>query len=83
MEITAIAIVEEGLDVGQVLVERLQGTKKMFGMGIFYSGAILHRFKEESLWRGRAESWKSFCESEFTSYGFAQVAIRIYEAYVM
>lgn len=83
MDITAIAVVDESLDAGQVLLERLQGTKKMVGMGIFYSGAILHRIKEERLWEGRAESWPAFCESAFTSYGFAQVAIRIFKSYCL
>lgn len=83
MDITAIALVDESLDVGQVLIERLQGTKKMVGMGIFYSGAILHRIRDERLWEGRASSFEAFCEDEFNSYGFAMTAIRLYKAYVL
>lgn len=83
MDITAIAIVDDSLDVGQVLLERLQGTKKMVGMGIFYSGAILHRIQQEKLWKGRAETFEAFCESEFTSYGFAMTAIRIFKSYCL
>ena len=78
-----LVIREDAEDPAHELFLKLQHAKKLTGIGLFTTGAILHLFKEHDLWQGRADSWKEFCASEAHSYGFAQTTIRLYKKYVL
>lgn len=70
--------------IAEVLYRRMKATQRELGMARFELGTLLEVFKNnESLWRGRAESFHSFLEEERISADGARQFMRVAKKYVL
>ena len=70
--------------IAEVLYRRMKATQRELGLARFELGTLLEVFKNnESLWRGRAESFHGFLEEERISADGARQFMRIAKKYVL
>lgn len=71
-------------DIGELLYRRLKATQRELGLARFELGTLLEVFRtNESLWRGRAESFSSFLEEERIQADGARQFMRVAKRYVL
>lgn len=70
--------------IAEVLYRRMKATQRELGLARFELGTLLEVFKNnDSLWRGRAESFNGFLEEERISADGARQFMRIAKKYVL
>ncbi len=70
--------------IGEVLYRRMKATQRELGLARFELGTLLEVFKtNDSLWKGRAESFHSFLEEERISADGAKQFMRVAKKYVL
>ncbi|MFB0936405.1 MAG: hypothetical protein QMB52_11595 [Propionivibrio sp.] len=70
--------------IAEVLYRRMKATQRELGLARFELGTLLEVFKNnDSLWRGRAESFHGFLEEERISADGARQFMRIAKKYVL
>ena len=75
---------EISTQISEVLYRRMKATQRELGLKRFELGTLLEVFKNnDSLWRGRAESFHGFLEEERISADGAKQFMRIAKKYVL